>query len=289
MIPPLLPSAVRSPPDVLLVERLSDCDWKEIQSISGWRRRFGVGAGAVGVVADTSLRAGWLSVDWGVGGLCPNGLGLRSRWVLEGKRKRLRYSIRYSNSNRMIYCGTLTCWSLGSLHSWPGRAWRSWPFWTELVQRGRGGSWVRWSQKWSLSHQPFPYTVPHLKQRKQWIHVHSYSPTCCSVQRYEVSPLLRRNWLWTAVLRGVLLTSVPLIGHEGFVDSKVFDIRFQDVHNICLTGNHHKLREKNMLSITDKKILWPENSVLYLLHVPSSSCWCKSSHLPASSSEYQGC
>lgn len=50
--------------------------------MSGWRRRFGVGAGAVGVVAEISLSAGWLSVDCGVGGLCPNGLGLRSRWAL---------------------------------------------------------------------------------------------------------------------------------------------------------------------------------------------------------------
>ena len=50
--------------------------------MSGWRLRFGVGAGAVGVEADMSLSAGWLSVDWGVGGLCPNGLGLRSLWAL---------------------------------------------------------------------------------------------------------------------------------------------------------------------------------------------------------------
>lgn len=75
---------------MFLVERLSDCDWYEMQSMSGWRRRFGVGAGAVGVVAEMSLRAGWLSVDCGVGGLCPSGLGLRSRWALqntiEGKR-----------------------------------------------------------------------------------------------------------------------------------------------------------------------------------------------------------
>lgn len=61
--PPLLPSAGLSPPDVFLVERLSDWDWYEIQSMSGWRRRFGVGAGAVGVVAEMSLSAGWLSVD----------------------------------------------------------------------------------------------------------------------------------------------------------------------------------------------------------------------------------
>lgn len=92
-LPPLLPSAGRSPPDVFLVERLSDCDWYEIQSMSGWRRRFGVGAGAVGVVAEVSLSAGWLSVDWGVGGLCPSGLGLRSRWALqtqnEGERLQL--------------------------------------------------------------------------------------------------------------------------------------------------------------------------------------------------------
>lgn len=51
--------------------------------MSGWRRRFGVGVGAVGVVAETSLRAGWLSVDWGVGGLCPRGLGVRSLWTLQ--------------------------------------------------------------------------------------------------------------------------------------------------------------------------------------------------------------
>lgn len=57
--------------------------------MSGWRRRFGVGAGAVvvvGVVADMSLSAGWLSVDCGVGGLCPSGLGLRSLWALEEDR-----------------------------------------------------------------------------------------------------------------------------------------------------------------------------------------------------------
>lgn len=51
--------------------------------MSGWRRRLGVGVGAVGVVAEMSLRAGWLSVDWGVGGLCPRGLGVRSRWTLQ--------------------------------------------------------------------------------------------------------------------------------------------------------------------------------------------------------------
>lgn len=35
-----------------------------MQSMSGWRRRFGVGAGAVGVVVvEMSLSAGWLSVD----------------------------------------------------------------------------------------------------------------------------------------------------------------------------------------------------------------------------------
>lgn len=50
--------------------------------MSGWRLRFGVGAGAVGVVADVSLSVGWLSVDCGVGGLCTGGLGLRSRWKL---------------------------------------------------------------------------------------------------------------------------------------------------------------------------------------------------------------
>ncbi|TNN55696.1 hypothetical protein EYF80_034061 [Liparis tanakae] len=72
----------RSPPDVFLVERRSDWDWNEMQSMSGWRRRFGVGTVAVGVVTEMSLSAGWLSVDCGVGGLCPNGLGLRSRWAL---------------------------------------------------------------------------------------------------------------------------------------------------------------------------------------------------------------
>jgi len=67
---------------VFLVERLSDWDWNEMQSMSGWRRRFGVGTVAVGAVTEMSLSAGWLSVDCGVGGLSPNGLGLRSRWAL---------------------------------------------------------------------------------------------------------------------------------------------------------------------------------------------------------------
>lgn len=58
-----------------------------MQSMSGWRLRFGVGAGAVGVVAEMSLSAGWLSVDWGVGGLCPKGLGLRSRWALKNTNR----------------------------------------------------------------------------------------------------------------------------------------------------------------------------------------------------------
>lgn len=42
----------------------------------------------MGVVAEMSLSAGWLSVDCGVGGLCPRGLGLRSRWALPTQVKR---------------------------------------------------------------------------------------------------------------------------------------------------------------------------------------------------------
>lgn len=87
-LPPMVPSAGLSLPDVFLVERLSDWDWYEMQSMSGCRLRFGVGVGAVGVMAEMSLRAGWLSVDWGVGGLCPKGLGLRSRWALQAQIKR---------------------------------------------------------------------------------------------------------------------------------------------------------------------------------------------------------
>lgn len=44
-------------------------------------------------------------------------------------------------------------------------------------------------------------------------------------------------------MRGALLTPVPLVGHERFVDRKVLDVGLQDVHNVCLTGNHHELRE----------------------------------------------
>lgn len=58
------------------------------------------------------------------------------------------------------------------------------------------------------------------------------------------SPLLRRDRLWAAVLRGVLLPPVPLVGHECFVDGKVLDVGLEDVHDIRLTGNHHQLGEK---------------------------------------------
>lgn len=40
----------------------------------------------------------------------------------------------------------------------------------------------------------------------------------------EDTPLLWRDWLWAAALCGVLLTPVPLIGHECLVDGKVLDI-----------------------------------------------------------------
>jgi len=55
------------------------------------------------------------------------------------------------------------------------------------------------------------------------------------------SPLFRRDWLWAAALRGGLLTPVPLVGHEGFVDGKVLDVGLEDVHDIRLTGNHDQL------------------------------------------------
>lgn len=59
------------------------------------------------------------------------------------------------------------------------------------------------------------------------------------------SPLLWRDWLRAAALCGVLLTPVPLVGHECFVDGKVLDVGLQDVHHIHLTGNHHQLGEKS--------------------------------------------
>lgn len=56
----------------------------------------------MGVVAEMSLSAGWLSVDWGVGGLCPNGLGLRSRWVLrtQTEKKGLHFNFRTDVAHR---------------------------------------------------------------------------------------------------------------------------------------------------------------------------------------------
>lgn len=58
------------------------------------------------------------------------------------------------------------------------------------------------------------------------------------------SPLLWWHWLWAAALCGALLPPVPVIGHECFVEGKVFHIGLQDVHDIRLTGNHHQLGEK---------------------------------------------
>ena len=77
---PLPPSARRSPPEVWRVERRRDWGASE----SGQRLRLGV------VAVEASLRAGWLSVDWGVEGLWPVGLGVRSRRVLpDGKGERV--------------------------------------------------------------------------------------------------------------------------------------------------------------------------------------------------------
>lgn len=67
------------------------------------------------------------------------------------------------------------------------------------------------------------------------------------------SPLLRRDWLRAAALRGVLLTPVPLIGHERFVYGKVLDVGLQYVHHVGLTGNHHKLGEKSKNHKKNKK------------------------------------
>lgn len=148
-----------------------------MQSMSGWRLRFGVGAGAVGVVAEMSLSAGWLSVDWGVGGLCPKGLGLRSCWALYNTNWEKRLQLwncvlqkKKQKTSDLDWRSSLTCWSRASLRWWSWKVWRSWPFWTELVHRGRGGSWVRWSQTWSLGHQPFPCTTPHLQKQKSKLH-----------------------------------------------------------------------------------------------------------------------
>lgn len=78
---PLPPSpAMRSPPEVWRVERRRD--WGASGSAAeAQRRRLGVVVGFA-VVVEASLRAGWLSVDWGVEGLWPEGLGVRSRRVL---------------------------------------------------------------------------------------------------------------------------------------------------------------------------------------------------------------
>lgn len=43
-------------------------------------------------------------------------------------------------------------------------------------------------------------------------------------------------------MSAVLLPPVSLIGHEGFVDGKVFNIGLQNMHNVCLTWNHHQLK-----------------------------------------------
>lgn len=67
------------------------------------------------------------------------------------------------------------------------------------------------------------------------------------------SPLLRRDWLRAAALRDVLLTPVPLIGHERFVYGKVLDVGLQYVHHVGLTGNHNKLGEKSKNHTQKKK------------------------------------
>lgn len=69
---------------------------------------------------------------------------------------------------------------------------------------------------------------------------------CAIVFHCADSLLLWRDWLWAAVLGRALLTPVPLVGKEGFVDGKVLHVGLQDVHDIRLTGNHHQLGEKNM-------------------------------------------
>lgn len=102
---------------------------------------------------------------------------------------------------------------MASFHWRLGKAWRSWPFWTELVHRGRGGSWVRWSQTWSSGRRPSPYTTPHLKQSKFVIiaHVFFFSSVqsvctltsslegpavgCCSVRCFAAAGTSR--WPWT--------------------------------------------------------------------------------------------
>lgn len=78
----------------------------------------------------------------------------------------------------------------------------------------------------------------------------------------EDQPLLWRDRLRAAVLCRALLTPVPLVGHERFVDSKVLDIRLQDVHDVCLTGNHHELEHKNTLHslISCKSIIFNQES-----------------------------
>lgn len=54
-------------------------------------------------------------------------------------------------------------------------------------------------------------------------------------------PLVRRDRLRAAALRAALLPPVPLVGHEGLVDGKVFDVGLQDVDHVGLAGNHHQL------------------------------------------------
>lgn len=73
---------------------------------------------------------------------------------------------------------------------------------------------------------------------------------------FPSSPLLWWDGLWAAVLSGGLLTSVPLVGHERFVDRKVLDVRLQDVDHICLTGNHDQLGE-------DKRVTRPQASNVF--------------------------
>lgn len=74
LLPPPPASAARSPPDVLRVERRKDC----VASESRLPQRLRLGGVAMMTgTQDVSLRAAWLSVDWGVEGFWP-GLGERS-------------------------------------------------------------------------------------------------------------------------------------------------------------------------------------------------------------------
>lgn len=55
-------------------------------------------------------------------------------------------------------------------------------------------------------------------------------------------PLFWGDRLGAAALRGALLTSVPLVSHERFVDGEMFHVGFEDVDDVRLTGDHHQLK-----------------------------------------------